>query len=213
MEKIAPPLPPQEWRVRWTCLAIFSLALGFDEVCTGEAWNLPSEGTGLGFWLVSPVHWRWPIFNWRCTHPLTWPDTSSLLHLHHHHHHQSMNTRACSLVCSREMAGLAGGAARRRRERQLCSFLRHEELSVKMALARALHHSVQRVEAPREWSREERSAYGYRSLHSREAAGSPAGARAAGEGSNGRSRGCTGASLLHRCWRTLHGETPPPRRT
>ena len=41
------------------------------------------------------------------------------------------------------MAGLAGGAARRRRERQLRSFLRHEELSVKMALARALHHSAQ----------------------------------------------------------------------
>ena len=48
------------------------------------------------------------------------------------------------------MAGLAGGAAKRRRERQLRSFLRHEELSVKMALARALHHSTQRVEVPRE---------------------------------------------------------------
>ena len=41
-------------------------------------------------------------------------------------------------------------SARRRRERQLRSFLRHEELSVKMALARALHHSAQRVEVPRE---------------------------------------------------------------
>ena len=41
-------------------------------------------------------------------------------------------------------------SARRRRERQLRSFLRHEELSVKMALARALHHSAQRVEEPRE---------------------------------------------------------------
>ena len=35
-------------------------------------------------------------------------------------------------------------SARRRQERQLRSFLRHEELSVKMALARALHHSAQR---------------------------------------------------------------------
>ena len=41
-------------------------------------------------------------------------------------------------------------SARRRRERRLRSFLRHEELSVKMALARALHHSAQRVEEPRE---------------------------------------------------------------
>ena len=41
-------------------------------------------------------------------------------------------------------------SARRRRERQLRSFLRHEELTVKMALARALHHSAQRVEDPRE---------------------------------------------------------------
>ena len=41
-------------------------------------------------------------------------------------------------------------SARRRRERQLRSFLGHEELSVKMALARALHHSAQRVEEPRE---------------------------------------------------------------
>ena len=37
------------------------------------------------------------------------------------------------------------GAAKRRRERQLRSFLRHEELSVKMALARALHHSLKLV--------------------------------------------------------------------
>ena len=52
------------------------------------------------------------------------------------------------------MAGLADGAARRRRERQLRSFLRHEELSAKMALARGLHHSAQlrgpAVEEPRE---------------------------------------------------------------
>ena len=46
--------------------------------------------------------------------------------------------------------GRAMGAAQRRRQRQLRSFLRHEELSVKMAVARALHHSAQRVEAPSE---------------------------------------------------------------
>ena len=55
MEKIA-PLPPKEWGVRWASLAIFFLALGLGEVCTGDAWNLPSEGTGVvGFRLVSPA--------------------------------------------------------------------------------------------------------------------------------------------------------------
>ena len=41
-------LPPKEWGVRWASLAIFFLALGLGEVCTGDAWNLPSEGTGVG---------------------------------------------------------------------------------------------------------------------------------------------------------------------
>ena len=32
------------------------LALGFGEVCTGDAWNLPLEGTGVvGYRLVSPA--------------------------------------------------------------------------------------------------------------------------------------------------------------
>ena len=49
------------------------------------------------------------------------------------------------------MAGLTGsGAAKRRRDRQFRAFHRHEMLSVKMALATALHHSAQRVEVPRE---------------------------------------------------------------
>ena len=30
--------------VRWACLAIFFLALGLGEVCTGDAWNLPFGG-------------------------------------------------------------------------------------------------------------------------------------------------------------------------
>ena len=38
------PLPPKEWRVWWASLAIFFLALGLGEICTGDAWNLPSEG-------------------------------------------------------------------------------------------------------------------------------------------------------------------------
>ena len=35
--------------VRWADLAIFFLTLGLGEVCTGNAWDLPSEGTGVGF--------------------------------------------------------------------------------------------------------------------------------------------------------------------
>ena len=48
-------LPPKK-KVKWACLAIFFLALGLGEFCTGDAWNLPSEGTGVaGFRLVSPA--------------------------------------------------------------------------------------------------------------------------------------------------------------
>ena len=36
------------------------------------------------------------------------------------------------------------GSARRKRERRLRCFLRHEEIAVRMALARATHHAVQR---------------------------------------------------------------------
>ena len=39
------------------------------------------------------------------------------------------------------MAARAGGAAQRRRARQLRSFLPHERMTVRMALAEALHHS------------------------------------------------------------------------
>ena len=52
----APLPPPEERGVRWECLAIFFLDLGLGEVCAGDAWNLPSEGTGVGFFrLVSPA--------------------------------------------------------------------------------------------------------------------------------------------------------------
>ena len=37
----------------------------------------------------------------------------------------------------------AHGAAARRRERRLCMFWRHEQLSLKMALAAEEHHSAQ----------------------------------------------------------------------
>ena len=58
-------LPPKEWGVRWACLAIFFLNLGLGDFALGDAWNLPPEGTGVGFfsgWSVQPkgpVHWHW----------------------------------------------------------------------------------------------------------------------------------------------------------
>ena len=41
-----------------------------------------------------------------------------------------------------ELSGQPSGAARRRRERRLRSMLRHEQQTVRMALAAALHHSA-----------------------------------------------------------------------
>ena len=67
MEKIAPPPLPLPFLrrrgVSWACLAIFFLALGLGEVCSGDAWNQPSEGTGVGGsgWSVQLkglTHWR-----------------------------------------------------------------------------------------------------------------------------------------------------------
>ena len=55
------------------------------------------------------------------------------------------------------MAERVTGAAQRRRGRQLRAFHRHVAMSVKLALATALHHSAQRVEVPREV--EEHEAY------------------------------------------------------
>ena len=55
--------------------------------------------------------------------------------------------QVCDLLflCCKFMAELSGqpsGAARRRRERRLRSMLRHEQQTVRMALAAALHHSA-----------------------------------------------------------------------
>ena len=43
-----------------------------------------------------------------------------------------------------ERDSMNDGSARRRREWRLLCFLRHEEMAVRMALARATHHAVQR---------------------------------------------------------------------
>ena len=57
METIAPPLPPKEWGVRWASLAIFFLALGLGEVCTGGRLEPPFGGKGRRVFdrLVSPA--------------------------------------------------------------------------------------------------------------------------------------------------------------
>ena len=43
-KRLRSPFLRKRGGVRWACLAIFFLALGLGEVCTGDAWNLPSEG-------------------------------------------------------------------------------------------------------------------------------------------------------------------------
>ena len=52
------PLSLKEWEVRPACLAIFFLELEWSEVLApGDAWNLSSEGKGVGSFvrLVSPA--------------------------------------------------------------------------------------------------------------------------------------------------------------
>ena len=60
------PLTPQEQGVGGCAPQSFFLGLGLGEVCGGNAWNLPSEGTGVGGsgWSVRPkrsVHRHLPI--------------------------------------------------------------------------------------------------------------------------------------------------------
>ena len=58
-----------------------------------------------------------------------------------------------ALAASQMMAGRDGGggtgSARRQRERRLRSMLRHERMSVAMALAESTHHSAQRQKTAR----------------------------------------------------------------
>ena len=89
------------------------------------------------------------------------------------HHHQGSNRFALllvSLFCSnldgwlamaeRDDAGGGTGSARRRRERRLRSFLRHERMSVAKALAESTHHSAQRQKTARAGERARVELYG-----------------------------------------------------
>ena len=60
-----------------------------------------------------------------------------------------VNTVVRTLTVGLLMAERDGGSARRRRERQLRSFLRHERMTVRMELAAALHHSAYKGAGPR----------------------------------------------------------------
>ena len=53
------------------------------------------------------------------------------------------------MMAAHDAQGGGTGSARRRRERRLRSMLRHERMSVAMALAEKLHHSAQRPEMAR----------------------------------------------------------------
>ena len=57
MEKIALPLPPKEWEVRWASLAIFFLDLGLGEFCTWRRLEPAFGENRLRFFagLVSPA--------------------------------------------------------------------------------------------------------------------------------------------------------------
>ena len=59
-----------------------------------------------------------------------------------------VNTVVRTLTVGLLMAERDGGSARRRRERRLRSFLRHERMTVRMELAAALHHSSFRGAGP-----------------------------------------------------------------
>ena len=103
----------------------------------------------------------------RCMHRRLWTNILVVYHRPHHNHHNH-HTRffkqvcvffLCDQLCSnlngwlamaaRDDAGGGTGSARRRRERRLRSFLRHERTSVAMALAESTHHSAQRQKTAR----------------------------------------------------------------
>ena len=89
---IAPPLPPMEREVRSARLAIFSLAWAWMRFAPGDAWNLPSEGTGVVFFPAGQSSRRgWCTgtspFLIQCMHACVSTETRSLFHSPHHHHH------------------------------------------------------------------------------------------------------------------------------
>ena len=78
------PLPPKEWGVRPASLATFFLDLELGEgFALRDAWNLSSEGKGVGLfsgWSVQPkgpVQWHWSILI-HCMRVRVWTDMHAL---------------------------------------------------------------------------------------------------------------------------------------
>ena len=76
------------------------------------------------------------------------PSPTHTPHHHHHHHHQAFSSGQLFCVNLAKTLAVAmserDGAAKRRRERRLRSWAKHERQTVAMALAEALHHSAPR---------------------------------------------------------------------
>ena len=111
----------------------------------------------------------------------------------HRRFHSSATAHACFLSVKLWWLAMSAGdgAAWRRRDRQLRAWHRHVRTAVAMELATALHQSAQRpksrvVEGPSEG--EVRETY-----DARERMHLSRGARGAGSGNHGRSRGCWGS--------------------
>ena len=76
-----------------------------------------------------------------------------LSHLHHHTKGFAQDNRCVALIASPLAVTMllhgeraSGTSARRRRERRLRSWAKHERMSIAIALAENLHHSRQKVE-------------------------------------------------------------------
>ena len=109
-------------------------------VVEGSGWRGRRESDSQVFCHPNSMHAWWHI-----------DKDMSLTSRPHHHHHQAFDSNTRFLVCVTVMflnpadgscADRAHvGSARRRRERQLRSWLKHERQTVAMELAAALHHS------------------------------------------------------------------------
>ena len=148
------PLPPSERGVRWADLAIFFLALGLGDVCTGDAWNLPSKGTGAGGFPAGQglVRWCWPVLI-RCIvrahgqtsagYTLSAPPPPLRVFA---------QDNSCVALIASPLAvtmllhceGASCSSARRRLERRLRSWAKHERMSIAIALAENPHTTIAR---------------------------------------------------------------------
>ena len=162
------PLSPQELGVRWACLAIFFLALGLGEICTGDAWNLPSEGTGVGFFSAGQSSRRDQctgtgsfhlaacvcVYGQTCTYntpsapPPPKPFLSSVAVFRVNFWKQLHVDDAWASVRTHEgghaQSCTRSGAAWRRRQRRLLAHWRHEQFTLQVLLATYQHHAAPR---------------------------------------------------------------------